>query len=229
MARVDVSMLLSLLLASHSAGGGVSPIGMVIHADRAHVGVGSASPGTTLYEGDHLTTDAEGELAIRNRAVTLQLEQETNLTLGGVAPGEKGIAADLETGTVVFSSAASSAVVVRADGAVIRTGDDVPTIARVRVVSPKELRIFAQRGALDFSYRDASETITEGACYRVLLDVDEGDDRANPGTSGAPAKKVGGAHRACVFISIAVGAAVAAGVARSHLAHPHPDESPERP
>jgi hypothetical protein len=39
MARVDVSMLLSLLLASHSAGGGVSPIGMVIHADRAHVGV----------------------------------------------------------------------------------------------------------------------------------------------------------------------------------------------
>lgn len=229
MSRVYVSLVLSIYLASHSAPAGFSPVGIVSHADRAHVGEGSASAGTTLYEGDRLTTEAGGELAVRSGVVALQLEQETSVTLGNVAPGEQGVALDLGLGTVVFSSAGASAVVVWANGAVIRKDDDAPTIAHVRIVGPKELRIFAQRGALDFSYRGDRELITEGACYRVLLDVGEDDDPGNSGTGGSQARKIGLAQRPFLFISIAAGAAAAAAVARSHHPHPHPHESPHRP
>jgi hypothetical protein len=145
-----------------------------------------------------------------------------------VAPGEKGVAVDLTSGAVVYSTAAASVVVVRANGAIIRAADDAPMIAHVRVVGPKELRIFAQRGALDFSYREEQELITEGACYRVLLNTVE-EDAANPGTSGPQGKTVGLAHKAFVFIAIGVGAAAAAAVEKSHHPHPHPHESPERP
>ena len=230
MACAYVSMILAVSLTGNSAPAGVSPIGIVSHADRAHVGVGSASPGTTLYDGDRLTTDLDGELGVRSGRVALQLEQETSLTLSSVAPGEKGVAVDLASGTLIFSTAGASAVVVRANGAMIRAADDAPMITHVRVVSPKELRVFAQRGALDFSYHDEQELITEGACYRVLLST--GDDvPPNPGAAGAQGKNVGlsSAHKAFVFIAIGAGAGAAAAVDKSHHPHPHPHESPERP
>jgi hypothetical protein len=228
MAHVYVSMVLALTLTGYFSPGG-EPVGMVIHADRAHVGEGAASVGTTLFDGDHLTTEEEGELGVRSSAVTLQLEQETSVTLGSVAPGEKGMALDLASGTLVFASAGASAVVVRADGAVIRKGDDAPTMAHVRVVGPKELRIFAQRGRLEFAYRDEREVILEGACYQVLLDADEGDNSSDSGSRGGRGKKVGLAHRSFIFVSIAVGSGAVASVARSHRHHPHPHESPDRP
>ena len=227
MIRVYVSMILAVSLTNNSASA-VSSIGIVSHADRAHVGVGSASVGTTLYEGDRLATDFDGELGVRSGSVVLQLEQETSLTLASVAPGEKGVAVDLGSGTVVFSTAGDSAVVVRANGALIRAADDAPMIAHVRVVGPNELRIFAQRGALDFSYRDEQELITEGACYRVLLNTSE-ESPANPSGAGPQGKNVAFAHKAFVFIAIGVGAAAAAAVQKSHHPHPHPHESPERP
>lgn len=227
MTRAYVSMILTISLASNSASA-VNSIGIVSHADRAHLGAGSASAGTTLYEGDRLTTDFDGELALRSGSVALQLEQETSLTLGNLAPGEKGVAADLISGTLVFSTAGASSVVVRANGATIRTADDAPMIAHVRVVGPNELRIFAQRGALDFSYREEQEQITEGACYRVLLNAGE-EDPANSGAAGAHGKNFALAHKAFVFIAIGIGASAAAAVEKSHHPHPHPHESPERP
>jgi len=229
MARAYVSMILALSLTGNSAAGAVVPVGMVIHADRAHVGDGSASAGTTLYEGDQLRTETAGELGVRSSAAALQLEQETGVTLGKLAPGEKGISAELAWGTLVFSASGASAVVVRANGALIRVSDDGPTIAHVRVVGPKELRVFAQRGGVEFLYRDESEVIPEGACYRVLLDVDADDNPANSGRGGAQAQKIGLAHRSFVFISIAAGAAAAATLTKSHHPHPHPHESPDRP
>ena len=227
MISVYVSMILAVSLTNNSTSV-MNSIGIVSHADHAHVGVGSASVGTTLYEGDRLATDFDGELGVRSGSVVLQLEQETSLTLDSVAPGEKGVAVDLGSGTVVFSTTGASAVVVRTNGAIIRAADDAPMIAHVRVVGPNELRIFAQRGALDFSYREEQALITEGACYRVLLNT-SGEDPVNPGAAGTQTKSVGLAHKAFVFIAIGVGATAAAAVEKSHHPHPHPHESPERP
>lgn len=223
-----VSMILAISLTATSSPG-VTPVGVISHGDRAHLGVGTASAGTTLYEGDRLSTDAGGELGVRSGPVALQLEQQTSLTLGSVAPGEKGIVADLDSGTLILSADSGSAVVVKANGATIRAADETPIIAHVRVVAPKELRIFVQRGALEFSYREERELITEGACYRVLLDLNQ-EETADSGKAGTGGRgKVGTAHRSFIFVSIAAGAAAAAVVEHSHHGHPHPHESPERP
>jgi hypothetical protein len=222
-----VSMILAISLAITSSPG-VTPVGVVSHGDRAHLGVGTASAGTTLYEGDRLSTDAGGELGVRSGPVALQLAQQTSLTLGSVAPGEKGIVADLDSGTLILSADSGSAVVVRANGATIRAADETPIIAHVRVVAPKELRIFAQRGTLEFAYREQRDLITEGACYRVLLDLNE-EETGDSDKAGTPERKVGAAHRSFIFVSIAAGAAAATAVEHSHHGHPHPHESPERP
>ena len=226
MTRAYVSMILSFLLTSNSGAAGLTPVGMVTRADKAHVGTASASVGTTLYEGDQITTEGGGELGIRSSTVALQLGEDTSVTLGNMAPGEKGMALELGSGSLAFSSTGGSAMVVQADGAVIRTGDDAPTIGHVRVVGLKELRIFAQQGALEFSYGERKELIQQGACYRVLLDAED-NTSGNSGSTGTQGKKTG--QKVFLFVSIAVGAGVAAAMKKSHHPHPHPHESPDQP
>jgi hypothetical protein len=226
MTRPHISAILAAFLSSNLPVG--NSIGIVSHAERAHVGAGSASTGATLYEGDRLTTDAGGELAVRNTSLALQLEQQTDVTLGSPAPGERGIAVDIASGTLIFSTDGDAAVSVNADGAIIRAADDAATIAHVRVVNPQELRIFAQRGGLEFAYRNEQEMITEGTCYRVLLNREE-ESPDGPQSAGVHGAKTSSAHKSFVFIAIAAGAAAGAAVERSHHPHPHPHESPDRP
>ena len=42
----------------------VVPLGMVTHAERAHVGEAAASAGSTIFDGDQLSTEAGGALRI---------------------------------------------------------------------------------------------------------------------------------------------------------------------
>ena len=63
---------------------------------------------------------------------------------------------------------------ILANDAFIRPAADVPTVAQVTLVGPKELQITARRGALEFSYHSETESIAEGASYRIVL------DRADP-------------------------------------------------
>jgi len=64
---------------------------------------------------------------------------------------------------------------IRAREARIRAAGNVPTIAQISVVGPKELRVTARRGALELTYRDETERIPEGASYRVLLNPSPDD------------------------------------------------------
>jgi hypothetical protein len=62
---------------------------------------------------------------------------------------------------------------ILANDAFIRPAADVPTVAQVTLIGPKELQISARRGALEFSYHSETESIAEGASYRILLDPRE--------------------------------------------------------
>jgi hypothetical protein len=162
----------SLLLGgpSHAT---VVPLGMVTHAERAHVGEAAATAGSTIYEGDRLSTDEGGILRVTIPTLTLQLNARTTLVVLGPARPEGDIEARLASGTLVFSAAQTGNVVVTANDALIRRAANVPTTAQIRVVNRRELRIYAQRGALEFSYHGESEGIAEGKAYRVLLDPSE--------------------------------------------------------
>jgi hypothetical protein len=96
-------------------------------------------------------------------------------------------------------------------------------VAQVSVIGPKELQIYARRGAVLFSYRGESKTITEGESYEVILDPPEDGSGKKQ-----PAQKQGRLRKA--FLLVTAGAGAAAAVVILHEKYEHKEmESPDRP
>ena len=195
---------------------------MVTNAERAHVGEAGASAGSTIFDGDQLSTEAGGSLRITGPSLRLQLDAQSILTLRRPADAEDAMEADLASGTLVFSAARNGSVTVVANEASIQPADNAATVAHIRVVNPKELRIYAQRGALEFSYHGESELIAEGAAYRVLLDPSEKELAAFSDSEEAK-KKIVKPHIKFLLLAIAIAAGVAIPVLMPHF------ESPDSP
>jgi hypothetical protein len=171
---------------------------VITHADRAHIGAAAASTGATVYDGDRLSTDARGAMRLTIFDATLHLEPQTTLSVRHTNDPARSAVVELLAGILAFSAARSATVSILADNATIRPATDAPTLAYVRIVNQRELRISAQRGALRFSYGGETEIVAEGTAYRVLLDPAE-----NPPDQPRPP-----ARRRRAFIFIAIGAAL---------------------
>jgi hypothetical protein len=199
------------------------PLGMISVAERAHVGEAAASEGSTIYEGDRLSTESAGVMRINSPGLTLQLDGPSSLVLHRPADPDGRIMAELASGTLVFSAARTCDFVVGADNAMIRPVPSVSAIAHIRIVNKRELRIYAKRGALEFSYRGESDTILEGSAYRVLLDPSETEARVL--SESDQVGKTPPAKHYPTFVLSAIGVALGVGipVLRHHL------ESPDRP
>ena len=172
MGRRSLAIALACLLVGVHLPGATAPLGIVTQSSKGHLSASDASAGATIYDGDRLLTDAGGVLRLRIGASWLYLPGQSDVTLHGATTGAL---ADLFGGSLVFSSAQASAMEIRAREARIRAAGNVPTIAQISVVGPKELRVTARRGALELTYRDERERIPEGASYRVLLDPSPDD------------------------------------------------------
>ncbi len=172
MGRRSLAVVLVCLLLGIPLPGAAPPLGIVTQSSRGHLSAADASAGATIYDGDRLSTDAGGVLRLRTGASLMYLAEHTSVTLHSAATGAL---ADLAGGSLVFSSAQASAMEIRAREARIRAAENVPTVAQISILGPKELRVTARRGALEITYRDETERIPEGASYRVLLDPSPAD------------------------------------------------------
>jgi hypothetical protein len=197
---------------------------MVMHAERAHIGVADASAGSTIFEGDRLSTEVGGVLRITIPAVTLQLGGESSVVLGH-AGSEENTFAELTYGVSVFSAAPAGNIVVAANGALVRPAARAATIAHVQIVNRKELRIYAQRGALEFSYHGENVTIREGTNCRAVLDPSGKEVAAAAAASGQTPNRP--SRHPPTFILVAIPIAVALGIAIPLIMHA--SESPDRP
>jgi hypothetical protein len=150
--------------------GAIVPLGVVTQSSRGHFNASQVTSGATVFDGDVLSTEAEGALQVHSGAARLYLPGQSAIALHGIPNGAQ---AQLRMGTVVFSASKAAAMEVLADDALIRPMADGPTIAQVTVVGPKELQIAARRGDLEFSYHGETEKIPGGASYRILLDSSE--------------------------------------------------------
>jgi hypothetical protein len=146
------------------------PLGVVTQASSAHFNAARVSAGATIYDGDGLSTEADGALQFRAPAALLYLPGTSGVTLHRLPNGTQ---AQLQAGTVVFSTAKSAAVEILAGEASVRPAADGPTVGQVTVIGPKELQISARRGALEFSYAGETEKLAEGTSYRIVLDPPE--------------------------------------------------------
>ena len=100
----------------------------------------------------------------------LELAEKSVMVVRSKANGGQGTTAELSEGTLVFSAGRTGALEIVVREARIYAINDVRTMAQVSITGPKELQIFARRGALQFSYRGETEKIDEGAACRVILD-----------------------------------------------------------
>jgi len=219
--RHSLFLEMAALLTWNSAPARPTVLGVVAEANRVHVNSGAVSEGATAYDGDCFSTETGGMLLLRVEAAMVELDEESVVTVRSKANGAQGTEAELGQGTVVFSAARAAALEIVAREARIRPTTDARTVAQVSITGPKELRINARRGALQFSYRGVTQTITEGESYRVILDPPGDDSKKNEAAQkGAKASKA--------FVLVAVGAAAAAFTA--YKAHHHKRmESPDRP
>jgi hypothetical protein len=171
MSRALVCMLLAFWLAAAPVvQAQPAVLGVVVQATRAQLGTGAASPGTSVFDGDRLTTESEGALRIRAGSALLYLAAQSGVTLRQTPGGPQAI---LNTGTLIVSTSLAGAIHIAAEGAILRAAANAPTVAQVRLLGPKEIHVIARRGALEFTFNGESEIIPEGASYRVVLDPPE--------------------------------------------------------
>jgi len=123
----------------------VSPLGTVIAADRAHVGEAAADVGTTVYGGDRLSTEAQGNVQVRAGAARLLLLSSSAAIVNDT---EGAPSAKLLLGTATFSTGNAHAFTLFASKAAIRPQTDAPTIGQVTYLNEKELLVTSRRGVL---------------------------------------------------------------------------------
>ena len=202
-----LAIAMAFLLTSHPGSGKADALGMVVLADHARLGSGAAAEGTTIYDGDRLSTDADGSMRFMIGEAIVYLPDQSCVTLHKGTSGEaKGFEAELVSGKVVLSVTTGTAAEIVASSARIRPVSETRGVVEVGIVGPHELIVFARRGLAKISYRGESETIAEGKSYRVLLNNSDDDAPADQG-----AKKTGKRGKALVLI--VVGVTAAAGIA----------------
>lgn len=222
--RESVAVFLALsLLWSPVFGATGSPVGAVLSAVGAHVGAAPASAGTTVFAGDKLSTEQNGNIQIRAGAARLVLSGASRATLRDTGGGP---AATLSSGTAIFATAIARAFTLLAARAEIRPQDDVPTIAQVSIETPNQFIVRSSRGALTVTVDGETKIIPEGETYRVTLDPEEAPEAQGPRGAGSkdfPSKKKPSA-KSNFYRVVAIGAAVT-----TYLVVDEAFESPDKP
>lgn len=199
---------------------GISALGVVTQAAGANLASASVSAGSSVFDGDSFTTSPSGLLRVRAGAAQIYLAGQSGVKLLS-APG--GTLARLTGGTLVFSSAKAGAMDVEFAQAHIRPTSDQPTIAQISALSARMISVSAKTGALEFSYKGETETISEGASYKILLDPTDEEASASPAfpDQGGPKR---GKRRRKAFIFIWIGAALIPEILIIHKAMESPDK-----
>lgn len=218
-----VALSLSLIsFAALSAPAASSPVGILTLATHAHLDEATAFPGLSVFEGEHLSTEADGRVGLRSGQSVLTLGGRTEVAL---IPLDGVLHVDLETGSIHFSSGANELIEVHVGEALLRPVGSEPARATISVLSLKVLQITPDRSRLNFSYRQESRNLPEGQTYRIYLDSSDGTQEG--GGAGIPASSAG--SKVGYYI---VGAGVAgAGAWGLHdaLRQGNPPSSPTKP
>jgi hypothetical protein len=206
-------------MAAPPAAASTPAMGVILQAERANIGDGTATIGTTVFDGDLLQTDRDGLLRVRFGS------SQAALVAGGavvVHQSADGLAANLTRGEVILSSGQGQKFSLVADGATIQPSTSQPTVAQVTWVSPKELLVMSRKGALQVSMGDETQTIADGVSYRMLIDPAAAAASAPaPGpTPQTPPSQ--GKNKFILVVIVAAAAAITVGVVLAIESPPTP-------
>jgi hypothetical protein len=183
-----------------------APLGVVVVANQAKVGDSKAVSGSTVFQGDRLATDENGQLQVRFGGTQARFLPGSSAVVNQV---EGGVNAALLSGSVNLASAAGDTFSLTANEAVVRPATSQAVLAQVTRVSPSELLLSSSKGALEVTFDGEVTTIAAGTSYRMLLDPAAADSQGPAAGSTRPA---GRRRRRALFLWIG-GAAAATGIA----------------
>ena len=166
MRRRILAMTLAVLLSSISLPGQTAPLGVISQSVGAHINNSSASVGTTVYDSDRLSTEANGSLTLRSGAVQLILAESSALLLN---QEDKGLRAMLQRGTVAFKVEAGGALRLNAVDVRVRPQGDQSTAGQMTLENCAVL-VTSRLRALEVTAGAETKTVEEGRSYRVALE-----------------------------------------------------------
>jgi hypothetical protein len=221
--RLSAVVMAFLSFSASAAPSALDAVGVVAQANHASLGSQSASEGTTVYDGDQLSTDAEGTLRLLIGQAVLHLVERSSVVVHGAGDGARHFDAQLLSGAAVLSVTTANPGEIVACSARVRSLSQERGVVRVQILGPRELVVYAQRGAAEISYRGETETVPEGKALRVLLDAQD------EGQRGAVVKKPVKSRKMIWVTAIATGAAVGAAIAIALTGKQTAVESPDHP
>ncbi|MFZ0820523.1 MAG: hypothetical protein WAM91_10665 [Candidatus Acidiferrales bacterium] len=187
MRRLAQPILIVLLAQSFAPApvfaGTTTSLGVVTGADKAIIGRATAVDGSSVYDGDTISTARTGTIRLRLGQSQLVLGGDTTVTLHKT---DAGICATLQRGILRFSSVTSTPIEVRAlDSLVVRAKGDTAVIGQVSLVAPAIFEVGSSKGDLLVSIDGTDHVVAESTAYRVSLDESSDGTTAQHG-KGAP-------------------------------------------
>jgi hypothetical protein len=216
-----------------------APLGVVQQANRAHLGQGAITEGTTIYAGEMLSTEAGGALELRVASSRFGLLENSQASF---YPRPKGSAAELSGGTLTFRRDAGGAdiEVVASEVRIVPEGEGA-VMGQVTVVSPCKITVTSFLGPLHVTSGTETHTIKEKESYSVIPEVSVLDVRvhispddpeyhqshthkacAAPHTARSRAPLAAGTSRFLLIAATTVGVATVIAISEAW-------ESPDRP
>ena len=196
-------------------------LGILTQAHLAHVDEALAFPGLSIFEGEQLTTDPQGRICVRVGHSVLAMTGNTSAAMFHITDG---IHVDVDTGSVYFNGAAGEVAEIHVGDAFLRTATKEASQVRLIILAPNVLQVTAQKGGLNFSYRQEFRYLPEGLTYRVYLDAP-----AEPQMDAVDTPKVGIAGKVAYFIMGGATAGAAVWGIHEIVAEGNPPISPAKP
>jgi len=169
--RPCVALLASIGLAAYTIAGapGATPaLGILTQAYQAHVDEALAFPGLSVFDGEELSTELQGRISVRVGHSVLTLAGNTSASVFHITDG---IHVDLTAGSLYFNGASGEVAEMHVGEALLRTVSKQIARTGITVLAPNVLQVTAQKGGVNFSYREEFRYLPEGQTYRIYLDA----------------------------------------------------------
>jgi len=162
-------ILFSALALAINAGSALAaptaPLAVVMAGQKALLGGVYVADGTSLFDGDTVSTQGKGSLRIRLGASQLFLGENSTLTL---LRSERGVTAKLLGGTARFSGAAGMPIELLVLDVRIRGKQD-SAAGQVTMISKDEFQVGATSGALTVDVDGDVRTVDENTAFDATL------------------------------------------------------------
>lgn len=154
-----------------------SSIGVVLQANRTHIGSNELTTGATIFDGDRLETEDQGSLQFRAGKLQMTLLGNSAIVL---TQSDAGLSATLQRGSVIFSAAEDvSSMDLRAGDVRVRPKNAASTLAQVTIDNCSVV-VTSQHGDLEVTALNEMKLVAQGKAYRVVTDPSCGGKRKAP-------------------------------------------------